>query len=307
MPVRIIDLFCPVLLLCYLLYKKKELIRVIHADPYRSTGTTYLHGPHLENKELESTNQSGAVVFPISLATTFRQSAPGEATGVNDPNSFGLGYEYSRTGNPTRGEFERAMAAAEKAKYCVAFSSGSAATSSVVHLLANGESIICIDDVYGGTQRYFRKIVSPAMGIQAKFSDFSDMEKLAEEIKDSEKPKLLWLETPTNPTLKISDIAEVARVAHESGCMLAVDNTFCSPYFQSPLELGADLVVHSVTKYINGHSDVVMGIVCTNDHDLYTKLRFIQNGIGAVPSPFDCYLAHRGLKTLHIRMEASAR
>jgi len=145
------------------------------------------------------------------------------------------------------------------------------------------------------------------MGIQAKFSDFSDMEKLAEEIKDSENPKLLWLETPTNPTLKISDIAEVARVAHESGCMLAVDNTFCSPYFQSPLELGADLVVHSVTKYINGHSDVVMGIVCTNDHDLYTKLRFIQNGIGAVPSPFDCYLAHRGLKTLHIRMEASAR
>jgi cystathionine gamma-lyase len=145
MPVRIIDLFCPVLLLCYLLYKKKELIRVIHADPYRSTGTTYLHGPHLENKELESTNQSGAVVFPISLATTFRQSAPGEATGVNDPNSFGLGYEYSRTGNPTRGEFERAMAAAEKAKYCVAFSSGSAATSSVVHLLAHGESIICVD------------------------------------------------------------------------------------------------------------------------------------------------------------------
>ena len=128
-------------------------------DPYRSTGTKYLHGPHLvESKEREPGNHSGAVVFPISLSTTFRQSSPGEATGVNDPNSFGAGYEYSRTGNPTRGEFERAMATAENTKYCVAFSSGSAATSSVVHLLAHGESIICVDDVYGGTQRYFRKI-----------------------------------------------------------------------------------------------------------------------------------------------------
>lgn len=283
------------------------LVAPISLDPYRSTGTTYLHGPHLESKEPEPGNLSGAVVFPISLSTTFRQSSPGEATGVNDPNSFGAGYEYSRTGNPTRGEFERAMAAAEKAKYCVAFSSGSAATSSVVHLLAHGESIICVDDVYGGTQRYFRKIVGPSMGIHVKFSDFNDLEKLQEQVKGSEKPKLLWLETPTNPTLKISDIAKVARVAHDCGCMLAVDNTFCSPYFQSPFDHGADLVVHSVTKYINGHSDVVMGIVCTNDKDLYTRLRFIQNGIGAVPSPFDCYLAHRGLKTLHIRMEAAAR
>jgi len=119
--------------------------------------------------------------------------------------------------------------------------------------------------------------------------------------------KLMWLETPTNPTLKISDISSLSKLAHDRNCLLAVDSTFCSPYFQSPLELGADLVVHSVTKYINGHSDVVMGVVCTNDDGLYRKLRFNQNGIGAVPSPFDCFLAHRGLKTLHVRMEASAR
>jgi O-acetylhomoserine/O-acetylserine sulfhydrylase-like pyridoxal-dependent enzyme len=123
----------------------------------------------------------------------------------------------------------------------------------------------------------------------------------------SEKSKLIWLETPTNPTLKITDIAAIAIKAKQHNCLLAVDNTFCSPYFQTPLELGADLVVHSVTKYIGGHSDVVMGVVCTNNDDLYQKLRFIQNGIGAVPSPFDCFLAHRGLKTLHVRMEASAR
>jgi cystathionine gamma-lyase len=242
------------------------------------------------------------VVLPISLATTFRQSTPGIATATEDPNSFGKGYEYSRTGNPTRGAFERAVAAAESAEYCVAFASGSAATAAVVHLLKHGEHILCVDDVYGGTQRYFRKIVSPHMGIDIDFVDFSN-----DNIPLKETTKLLWLETPTNPTLRITDIKMVAEKAKINGCLLAVDNTFCSPYFQSPLEFGADLVVHSVTKFLAGHSDVVMGVVCTNREDLYDKLRFIQNGIGAVPSPFDCYLAHRGLKTLHIRMEAAAR
>jgi len=246
-------------------------------------------------------NPTGAVVVPISLATTFEQRTPGQATAVGDPNSFGMGYEYSRTGNPTRGAFERAVAAAENAKYCVAFSSGSAATSAVVHLLAHGEHILCVDDVYGGTQRYFRKIVSPQMGIDVDFHDFS------EGVPFQEKTKLVWLETPTNPTLKLTDIEMVAVKAKERNCLLAVDNTFCSPFFQTPLDLGADLVVHSVTKYIGGHSDVVLGVVCTNKVDLYNKLRFIQNGIGAVPSPFDCFLAHRGLKTLHIRMEAASR
>lgn len=246
----------------------------------------------------------------ISLATTFKQSTPGEPTARDDPNSFGMGYEYSRTGNPTRGVFERAVAAAEKAEYCVAFSSGSAATSAVIHLLSPGERVLSIDDVYGGTQRYFRRIVNPRMGIEVDFVDFSDNQAVLSKILSAEgKTKLLWLETPTNPTLKVTDIEKVSVMAKQfnANTLLAVDNTFCSPYFQNPLEHGADIVVHSVTKYINGHSDVVMGVVCTNDEEIYKQLRFTQNGIGAVPSPFDCYLAHRGLKTLHLRMEAAAR
>mmetsp|Transcript_3660 Transcript_3660/g.6926 ORF Transcript_3660/g.6926 Transcript_3660/m.6926 type:complete len:436 (-) Transcript_3660:2059-3366(-) len=287
---------------------------VADADPFRSQGTTYLHGNRADmpggEEENMIRNPTGAVVYPISLATTFKQKDPGIPTCPNDPNSFGLGYEYSRTGNPTRGEFERAMAAAENAKYCVAFSSGSAAISAVVHLLSHSERILCVDDVYGGTQRYFRKIVQPTMNIEVVFADFTNVKGVEEEYfgnHDHEKFRLMWLETPTNPTLKISDIEQLATLAHKNNCLLAVDNTFCSPYFQSPVNLGADLVIHSVTKYINGHSDVVMGIVCTDNADLYKQLRFIQNGIGAVPSPFDCYLAHRGLKTLHIRMEAAAR
>jgi cystathionine gamma-lyase len=153
--------------------------------------------------------------------------------------------------------------------------------------------------------------VNPAMNIKVEFLDFDDLDSVDAQVKSGEEAeapaKLFWLETPTNPTLKITDIAQITDIAHSHGCLLAVDNTFCSPYFQSPLALGADLVVHSVTKYIGGHSDVVMGVVCTNSDDLYTRLRFIQNGIGAVPSPFDCFLANRGLKTLHIRMEAAAR
>lgn len=209
----------------------------------------------------------------------------------------------SSPGNPTRGAFERAVAHAESAKYCVAFASGSAATSAVVHLLQHGDHILCVDDVYGGTQRYFRRIVSPNMGIAIDFCDMSSSSPLP----FKENTKLAWLETPTNPTMKITDIAAVAEQTKPLNILLAVDNTFCSPYFQTPLSLGADLVVHSVTKYIGGHSDVVMGVVCTNREDLYTKLRFVQNGVGAVPSPFDCFLAHRGLKTLHVRMEAAAR
>ncbi|KAL3809518.1 hypothetical protein ACHAXA_001249 [Cyclostephanos tholiformis] len=214
-------------------------------------------------------------------------------------------------GNPTRGIFERAVAAAEKARYCVAFSSGSAATSAVVHLLSHGQRILSIDDVYGGTQRYFRKIVRPHMGIDVDFVDFDDdiavSSMLPSSDDDAGRTGLLWLETPTNPTLRVTDIRKVSKLARRVGAILAVDNTFCSPYFQNPLEHGADVVVHSVTKYINGHSDVVMGVACTNDANIYEKLRFVQNGVGAVPSPFDCYLAHRGLKTLHLRMEASAR
>lgn len=268
----------------------------------KGQGTIYIHG----GDALVSTEHStGSVVEPISLATTFRQQQPGVATAKQDPNSFGLGFEYSRTGNPTRGVFERSLAAAEGAKYCIAFSSGSAATSAVIHLLDHDDAILCIDDVYGGTQRYFRKIVSPSMNISVDFVDFNMEEEV--KMKLTSRTKLLWLETPTNPTLKLTDIKRVSELAKANRSILAVDNTFCSPHFQSPLKLGADLVVHSVTKYINGHSDVVMGAVCTNDEEIYQKLRFLQNGIGSVPSPFDCYLAHRGLKTLHIRMEAAAK
>lgn len=162
---------------------------------------------------------------------------------------------------------------------------------------------MCIDDVYGGTQRYFRRIASVCMGIEFDFVDMSSTSSLP--FKDN--TRLVWLETPTNPTLKITDIAAISKECVARNCLLAVDNTFCSPYFQTPLELGCDFVVHSTSKYINGHSDVIGGVVCTNNKELYVKLRFVQNGVGAVPSPFDCFLSHRGLKTLHLRMEASAR
>lgn len=171
----------------------------------------------------------------------------------------------------------------------------------MIHLLHPGDHVLCIDDVYGGTQRYFRRIVTPHMAVSISFHDF------ALSLPFQENTKLVWLETPTNPLLKITDIEMCAKRAEEADCLLAVDNTFCSPYFQTPLDLGADLVVHSVTKYIGGHSDVVGGVVCTNNDELYEALRFVQNGLGAVPSPFDCFLAHRGLKTLHVRMEAAAR
>jgi len=188
----------------------------------------------------------------------------------------------------------------------VAFSSGSAAASAVIHLLSPKDKVFCIDDVYGGTQRYFRRIVNPHMGIDIDFLDFNDEELMKNKLQNC-KPKLFWLETPTNPTLKVTDIRKVSEMAKTNNALLVVDNTFCSPYFQNPLDYGADMVVHSVTKYINGHSDVVMGVVCTNDEEIYKLIRFTQNSVGAVPSPFDCYLAHRGLKTLHVRMEAAAR
>jgi hypothetical protein len=219
------------------------------ADPYRGQGTTYLHVPDDRGQDVKRTeNPTGAVVVPISLATTFRQDIPGQATAPDDPNSFGMGYEYSRTGNPTRGAFERATAAAEHARYCVAFASGSAATSAIVHLLQQGDHILCVDDVYGGTQRYFRRIVQPANGIRVDFCDMSGAD-----VPFQETTKLLWLETPTNPTLKITDIGHVSTLTNARNCLLAVDNTFCSPYFQTPLDHGADLVVHSVTKYIGAN------------------------------------------------------
>jgi cystathionine gamma-lyase len=236
---------------------------------------------------------TGAVVPPISLATTFAQPSPGVAT-----------YEYSRSANPSREAFEAAAAAAEGGKHCMAFSSGLAASTTILHMFKSGDHIISIDDVYGGTQRLFRRVANPVAGMEFSFVDFNNTAELEAAFKPN--TKMLWLETPTNPTMKISDIEAVAKLAHSKGAILVVDNTFATPFFQNPLKHGADLVLHSITKYINGHSDVVGGIVITSDEELHTKLRFLQNSLGAVPSPFDCYLALRGIKTLHVRMERHA-
>jgi cystathionine gamma-lyase len=238
---------------------------------------------------------TGAVMVPISLSTTFRQSSPG----VN------LGFEYSRTNNPTRQQYEKCVAALEKGKYAVAFASGSATTSTILAMFSPGDHVVTIDDVYGGTNRFFRKISSVASGIRYSFVNFSDESAL--EAAFTSNTKLVWMETPTNPTLKVVDIERIAKHAHSHHCLLLVDNTFLSPYFQNPLLFGADLVMHSITKYINGHSDVVGGIVVTNDDEIYKKLRFLQNGMGAVPSPFDCFMAMRGIKTLHVRMQQHER
>uniref|UniRef100_A0A8C5QXK0 Cystathionine gamma-lyase n=1 Tax=Leptobrachium leishanense TaxID=445787 RepID=A0A8C5QXK0_9ANUR len=234
---------------------------------------------------------SMAVVPPISLATTFKQIAPGEYTG----------YEYSRSGNPTRSCLEKAVAALDGAKYCLAYASGLAATLNVAHLLKTGDEIICTSDVYGGTNRYFRRIASE-MGLKITFVDCSDLKCLEAAI--SPETKLVWLETPTNPTLTVVDIQGCADITQKhKDVLLAVDNTFMSAYFQRPLALGADLCMYSATKYMNGHTDVVMGLVSVNCDKLYERLKFLQNALGAIPSPFDCYLLNRGLKTLHLRMK----
>eukprot|EP01006_Ploeotia_vitrea_P036271 TRINITY_DN66002_c3_g1_i1.p2 TRINITY_DN66002_c3_g1~~TRINITY_DN66002_c3_g1_i1.p2 ORF type:complete len:398 (-),score=262.35 TRINITY_DN66002_c3_g1_i1:1802-2995(-) len=237
---------------------------------------------------------TGAVAVPISLATTFVQPSPGQHTG----------YEYSRSGNPTRKAFEDCVASLENAKYGLAFASGSAATASIINMLKTGDHVVTGDDVYGGTNRFFNKVATPTNGMSFSFVDLTVDGELEKAL--TEKTRLVWLETPTNPTLKIVDIEKAAAAAHayNKDIIVVVDNTFASPALQNPLTLGADMVVHSVTKYINGHSDVVMGVVVTSDDKLRERLAFIQNSIGAVPAPFDCYLAMRGLKTLPLRMKA---
>ncbi|ORX84571.1 hypothetical protein K493DRAFT_320095 [Basidiobolus meristosporus CBS 931.73] len=236
---------------------------------------------------------TGAVIPPISLSTTFAQSAAGVHSG----------YEYSRAGNPTRHSFEQAVAALEKGNFGLAFSSGSATTATIAHLLPAGSHVVLVNDVYGGTYRYFTKVAT-VTGIEHTFVDLVNPDNIKSALREN--TKLVWIETPTNPTLRLVDIEAIAKYAHEAGAILVVDNTFMSPYFQNPLTLGADIVVHSGTKYLNGHSDVVIGVAVLKDEELYTKLKFLQNAIGATPSPFDCFLANRGLKTLHVRMKQHA-
>jgi cystathionine gamma-lyase len=206
-------------------------------------------------------------------------------------------YEYSRAGNPNRQNFEQAVAALEHAKYALAFSSGSATTAVILQSLAAGSHVVSVSDVYGGTHRYFTQ-VAQAHGITVTFTPEMESNIVAQIRPET---KLVWIETPSNPTLRLVDIRAVATQAHQHGLMVVVDNTFLSPYVQNPLDHGADIVIHSVTKYINGHSDVVMGAAAFNSPETLRRLAFLQNAIGAVPSAFDAWLAHRGLKTLHLR------
>ncbi len=236
---------------------------------------------------------TGAVMTPIFQTSTYAQSSPG----------VHRGYEYSRTDNPTRTAYQACVAALEGGKHALAFASGLAATASIIHLLKAGDHVLVCDDVYGGTFRIFDKVFKN-VGIEFTFADLSDASQAAKHFKPN--TKLLWIETPTNPTLQILDIVALTKLARDRGALSVVDNTFMSAYFQSPLKLGADIVVHSVTKYMNGHSDVVGGVAAMNSTELHDRLKFLQNAIGAVPAPMDCFLVMRGLKTLHVRMERHA-
>ncbi|AQZ13438.1 CYS3 (YAL012W) [Zygosaccharomyces parabailii] len=237
----------------------------------------------------------GSVIEPISLSTTFKQSAPAQPLGE---------YEYSRSQNPNRKNLEEAIASLENAKHGLAFSSGSATTAVVLQSLPQGSHAVSIGDVYGGTHRYFTKVAN-AHGVDTTFTN-DLLKELPSLIKAN--TKLVWIESPTNPTLKVTDIELVNKTVKKinKDILVVVDNTFLSPYLSNPLNFGVDLVVHSATKYINGHSDVVLGVLATNNTELYERLQFLQNAIGAIPSPFDSWLVHRGLKTLHLRVRQAA-
>jgi len=234
--------------------------------------------------------ETGAVVPPVSLASTFAQDAVGAHRG----------YEYARTGNPTRAALETGLAALEGARHGFAFASGMAAEDAVLRMLTPGDHVVIPDDAYGGTYRLASRVYGPA-GVEWSAVDLTDPDALAASWRDE--TRLVWIETPTNPLLTIVDIAAVAEVAHAQDALVVVDNTFATPYLQQPLSLGADFVVHSTTKYLGGHSDVVGGFVAVDDGDLAERLAFLQNAAGAVPGPFDCYLVLRGMRTLAVRMD----
>lgn len=237
---------------------------------------------------------SGAVMPPIVLSSTFAQEGPG----------VHKGYEYSRSGNPTRNTLEACIAALEGAKHGLSFGSGLGATTTILHTLRPGDHVVCGDDVYGGTFRILKRCFEP-FGVKTSFVDFSDPTRLEKAI--TSETKMVWLETPTNPTLKVFDIAALSKITRAKGIPLVVDNTFATPVIQKPLALGADVVIHSVTKYLNGHSDVVGGAIALNDDALHEKIRFLQNALGPVPSPFDCFMVLRGIKTLHLRVERASQ
>ena len=233
---------------------------------------------------------TGAIMTPIFQTSTYVQPE----LGVNK------GFEYSRTDNPTRSALQIAVAEIEGGKFGLSFASGMAATDALISTLNAGDHVLSCDDVYGGTYRLLKR-VRERHGILSDFVDFGDVKNIEKHIRPE--TKLIWMESPTNPLLKILDIRAICELAHSRGILVAVDNTFMTPYFQQPLKLGADVVVHSVTKFLNGHSDVVGGAIVTSNQGLYEQLKFIQNAVGGVPAPMDCFLTLRGLKTLHLRMQ----
>lgn len=250
---------------------KKLATRIIHAGAEPDPGT-------------------GAIMTPIFQTSTYVQSAPG----VNK------GYEYARSQNPTRFALETALAVLENGNYGLAFSSGVAATDAVIKLLSPGDEVIAANDMYGGTYRLFTKVFEK-FGIRFLYVDTTNAANIQAAV--TAKTKLIWIETPTNPLMNITDIKAAAAIAKKAGALLCVDNTFASPYLQNPLDLGADIVMHSSTKYLGGHSDVIQGALIMNDKDLREQLYFIQKSCGAVPGPMDCFLVLRGIKTLHVRMK----
>ncbi|MFP5040577.1 cystathionine gamma-synthase [Parasediminibacterium sp. JCM 36343] len=250
----------------------------------KGIGTKFIHAG------VEPDASTGAIMTPIYQTSTYVQQAPG----VNK------GYEYARSQNPTRFALEAAFAAIENGKYGLAFSSGVAATDAVIKLLSPGDEVIAANDMYGGTYRLFTKVFE-RFGIKFIYVDTTNVANIAKAI--TPQTKLIWIETPTNPLMNITDIAAVAAIAKPANAILCVDNTFASPYLQNPLDLGADIVMHSATKYLGGHSDVIQGCLIMNDTELRDKLYFIQKSCGAVPGPQDCFLVLRGIKTLHVRMQ----
>ncbi len=237
---------------------------------------------------------TGAVMTPIFQTSTFVQESPGKKR---------KGYAYARTHNPTRTALETNIASLEDGDYGLAFPSGMAAISTVVQMLNTGDHVISCDDVYSGTFRVFNKVLT-RQKLKFDFVNLSKPELLNKHIKDN--TKIIWIETPSNPLLKITDIETITNIAKSYNILTVSDNTFATPFFQNPLNLGVDIVVHSTTKYLNGHSDIIGGAVVTNDRELFNQIRFIQNANGAVPGPFDCFLVLRGIKTLAIRMERHA-
>jgi cystathionine gamma-synthase len=240
--------------------------------------------------------QTGAVVPPIQMSATFKQD------GVGNLRS---GFEYGRSSNPTRLALEETIAVLENATHGLAYASGLAASQNLLYLLESGDRLLMSDDVYGGTWRLADKVWR-RYGIQTDAIDLSDLDAVAATFESDRPPRMVWIETPTNPHLKVVDISAVARLAAVAGAITVVDNTFATPYLQRPLELGADVTLHSATKYLGGHSDVIGGLIATRSDDLAERLRFHQNAAGAVPSPFDCFLIIRGIRTLALRMERAS-